>query len=480
MATQKKVTNPSGNKKITDQESLERIIGIRDDRTSDPLFVPHLSNLPEMMGAESVSNQEDYSDILETICGVADDSQDVERYNGTLGVTTAFVNAHQKPVCQVQWNNNLASIYTNPGNVSDVRWGTGTMISDDLMITCGHLFDQTGGGWNRPRINGTTNIISPQEIARQMHVNFNYQVNSSGTLRTEESFPIIELIEYRLGGIDMALCRIGGTPGARFGKTNISRTDAAEGDMICIIGHPAGRPKRIEAGPTTDINDNRIHYNDIDTLGGNSGSGILHANTGRLVGIHTNGGCTPASPADGGSNFGQRIEAVVAVSPTLQQLLTKSVASDFSTPRTDKPIISDIHTTWLADKNMRSDVFTTPLSDFRKNPLENINKRFNDTKTHGLDKAPGMENIGRFNNIFNPVFSGIGTQAGARPFVLSTPHHAEAFAGETQPQATNGQQIQEYLEQYEQAIAATEQQLHQLLEEYKEALRLFYSGNSSL
>ena len=92
----------------------------------------------------------------------------------------------------------------------------------------------------------------------------------------------------------------------------MSTTDAAVPDMICIIGHPAGQPKRIEAGPTTLISGNLIRYGDIDTLGGNSGSGILRASDGRLVGIHTNGGCTSSSPGDGGTNFGQRIAAVIA------------------------------------------------------------------------------------------------------------------------------------------------------------------------
>ena len=99
----------------------------------------------------------------------------------------------------------------------------------------------------------------------------------------------------------MALCRIGGNPGATFGRAAVSATDAAAGDMICIIGHPAGLRKRIEAGPTTSISGNLINYNDIDTLGGNSGSGILRASDGRLVGIHTNGGCTTASPEHAGA-----------------------------------------------------------------------------------------------------------------------------------------------------------------------------------
>ena len=113
----------------------------------------------------------------------------VEQYDGTLGVTTAFVNAHQKPAVQVQWNSNLGSIYTNPGDVNGVRWGSGTMISANLMLTCGHLFDADPNGWTVPRQNGTSTAISPQEIATNMHVNFLYQVDSTGTLRAEQTLP---------------------------------------------------------------------------------------------------------------------------------------------------------------------------------------------------------------------------------------------------------------------------------------------------
>ena len=108
--------------------------------------------------------------------------------NGTLGVTTAFVAAHQSAAWQVQWNANLATIYTNPGTVSGVRWGSGTMITDDLFLTCGHLFDQTGGGWERPRQNGTTNIISPQEIARNMRLNSTFRSMPRATLALNRVF----------------------------------------------------------------------------------------------------------------------------------------------------------------------------------------------------------------------------------------------------------------------------------------------------
>jgi hypothetical protein len=233
--------------------------------SDDALFVPHPKVLK--LAERSRAGGDRYSRLLRSICGTADDSQEVERYDGTLGVTAAFVAAHQSAACQVQWNDNLGSIYTNPGNVSGVRWGSGTMISPDLFLTCGHLFDQTGGGWERPRRNGTSTIISPQEIARNMRLNFNFQLDAAGSPRPEQSFPILDLLEFRLGGLDMAVCRIGGNPGGAFGQAQVSPTDAVATEMLCIIGHPAGMRKRIEAGPTTSIDGALIRYNDIDTSG---------------------------------------------------------------------------------------------------------------------------------------------------------------------------------------------------------------------
>lgn len=443
--------------------------GVRSlqDRADDPLFVPHLEALalaPEVLAAE----QDVYAGLLESICGVTDDSQPVEQYDGSLGVTAAFVATHQAAACQVQWNANLASIYSNPGTVSGVRWGSGTMISDDLFLTCGHLFDQTGGGWERPRINGTTNIISPQEIARNMRLNFNFQVDPSGNLRAEQSFPILELLEYRLGGLDMAICRIGGNPGATFGRATVSTTDAAPPDMLCIIGHPAGQPKRIEAGPTTQISGNLIRYNDIDTLGGNSGSGILRASDGRLVGIHTNGGCTPASPADGGSNFGQRIAAVIAASPTLQALLRPVPKLKF---RDD------------GGGNFKKILDDPPKLKFRddgggfKKVLDDPPKRkfLDDVKIPRLDKRPGIEGkMPGFDNkrgFDDPRFDprrGRHEGPTVRPLILATPHHSNAWQG----QASGGEQaeLEAVLVQYEQALAAGEADLQQLDQEYRELL----------
>ena len=471
---------PRSRRPSTDAEN-EGIVQSGHDRADDPLFVPHLEALPL---AESSAAADEYAAILESICGAADDSQPVERYDGTLGVTVAFVAAHQRAACQVQWNANLGSIYTNPGNVAGVRWGSGTMISDDLFLTCGHLFDQTGGGWNRPRQNGTSNIISPQEIARNMRLNFNYQVDPAGNLRAEQSFPILDLIEYRLGGLDMAICRIGGNPGAVFGRAAVSTTDAASPEMICIIGHPAGQPKRIEAGPTTRIDGNLIRYNDIDTLGGNSGSGILRASDGRLVGIHTNGGCTPASPGDGGTNFGQRIAAVIAASPTLQALLRpKLKATDDPVTLkfrddTVKPVLDNPVTLKFRDDPVKP-VLDNPVTlkfrdDTVKPLLDNpVTLKFRDDpiKFKALDdvKRPGLDVRDPFGGLGRPGGLPGREASGARPFILSTPHHSQAWSGGA-PQAGALAEMEAALAQYEQLMAEGEAELAQLDAEYRQLL----------
>jgi V8-like Glu-specific endopeptidase len=327
----------------------------------DPMYVPHLDELTLPESALEGTGP-DYSDMFESICGVADDSQQVELYDGTLGVTAAFVDGHQLPVAQVQWNDNLAAVFTSPGDVSGVRWGSGTMIGPDLFLTCGHLFDTDINGWTVPRQNGTSNAISPQQAATSMHLNFEYQVDENNVLRAEQSYPITQLIEYRLGGLDMAVCRIGGSPGSRYGWSEFATTNAAVGDMLAIIGHPLGQPKRIEAGPATTLSGSVIRYNDIDTLGGNSGSGILHSPSGRVVGVHTNGGCNSAGT---GSNSGVAIAAIIAASPTLQATTpsaqTARAADSFATQFADD-VGGTLH---AADTGVRDQIGTRVAADIR-------------------------------------------------------------------------------------------------------------------
>jgi V8-like Glu-specific endopeptidase len=488
-----------------------------NDRPEDPLFpiMPAIltalrARAAESAGGDNELSADEYSMLIESICGATDDSQPVEQYNGALGVTTAFVAANQSAVGQIQWVNNLASLYTNPGNVSGQRWCTGTLVANDLFLTAGHCFDQTGGGWERPRINGTSNIIPSTEIATRMQVNFNFQVDPSGNPRAEASFPISQLIEYRLGGLDFAIVRLGGSPGATFGTTPIATNDANVGEMLCIIGHPAGQRKRIEAGPALAPSGNQVRYNDIDTLGGNSGSGVLRASDGRIIGVHTNGGCGPTSPGAGGNNFGMRITSVIASSPTLQTLTQPKVkfSDDVGTlfaadvgpvgtlaaadrPSTLKfiddmgtPLARDIGVTLQAADQITtvraadSPVGTLKFRDDVKSPVLDKNPRTDVMKAPGdfgpIDPGPlrgPVVNPGLFGGRF------VRPEAGAQPFVLATPHHSYAWQQAGQQGGQPGQQQGDGSEVYQAALAdlieqmqATEAHLATLDATYRQVL----------
>ena len=486
---------------MADKKRRHEAADPQQESPNDPIFVPDLSKIPGLAEKgkfeRAVAGEMDFHDLYESICGVTDDSQDVEMYDGSLGVTQAFVTTHQRPVGVLRWNSNLASIYSNPGNVAGVRWCTGTLIADDLFLTAGHCFDQTGGGWNRPRVNGTTNIIPPGEIATNMSVEFDYQRNAAGVLKTPVSVAVVELMEYRLGGLDFAIARLAGAPGQTWGVTRLASIDANVGDMLCIIQHPAGNPKRIEAGPLTSFDGDRIRYNNIDTLGGISGSGILRALDGCLVGVHTNGGCNAAMT---GSNFGVRVARLLEVSPTLQSLpkhtnpsldriVTAIVPDRVTTVLRDRPTtaLADRVTTVLRDRptSLLADRFTLPNRDFRTSPLGDVrgtpnkalddrkfgalDKQFSDRKTPGLDAQFDPVGGAVINPAVNPAAAFGG---GVQPFVLATPHHAAVEGGEA---------VEAEAEAYEEALARLEiamevlgEQLAQMQAEH-EALAAEYS-----
>lgn len=262
----------------------------------------------------------------ESICRNIDDSQPVELYDGTLGVSKAFVEKMSRSVGQLQWKYNFGGAFNGPndseGNVKGVRWCTGTLIGKNLFITAGHCFDRDGNGWSMPSRNGQT--ISSEEIAQLMKVNFNYQTDKmTGLIRTDTiDYPVEELKEYRNGDLDYAIIILGKDkdgkyPGEKFGIVEIAKLNPSQNDMTAIIQHPLGKPKVIEAGRIFSIKFDLLNYDDIDTQGGSSGAAVISVANNKIVGIHVLGGCDNFRD---GSNHATPIFLIRPYSPIVTQL----------------------------------------------------------------------------------------------------------------------------------------------------------------
>jgi trypsin-like peptidase len=261
---------------------------------------------------------------VESICGLTNDLQDVETYNGTLGVTQAYVRDHEPSTVQLQWVGNDAIAAKlpgySPGNVSGQRWCTGTLISDVHVLTAGHCFDvqDSSTGWISPFTldkKGKPVYASSGVLATLQVANFRYQVNAvTGAVRAPEVYPIVRLVEHRNGKLDYAVVELGRNargelPSARFAPASVSVQGPVLNEIIAVLQHPQGLPKKVEAGHVKSVIGDDLYYDDVDTLGGSSGSGVRDGE-GRVIGVHTNGGCT----AKGGANLGVSTAAIAPVS----------------------------------------------------------------------------------------------------------------------------------------------------------------------
>ena len=261
----------------------------------------------------------------ESICGTTDELQDVELYDGTLGVSKAYVTTHQPTTVQLQWLDGLTMLERLPGhalgNVAGARWCSGTLVGQDLVLTAGHCFDVQKGatGWFSPFkiVSGQPVFAKPAELAKLQAVNFLYQINgTTGVLREAITFPILELVEHRLQGLDYAFVRLGRgedgkLPGETFPIAEVVTRAPVVDETLAILQHPQGWPKKIEAGKLLSVAGSTALYNDIDTYGASSGSGVRDAQ-GKVLAVHTHGGCN----TDGG-NRGVTTAAIAQASNEL-------------------------------------------------------------------------------------------------------------------------------------------------------------------
>ncbi len=227
------------------------------------------------------------------------DFQEVNLYDGTLGIPKSYVDAHEQYVGKLIFFERYTFVDPDSGEEQQgviPRMGSGLLIDDNLFLTAAH------------------NMVSPSKIINESNqsatileidftnatVNFNYDMLSNGVENAGDTYAIVEvkeILQYTNDSgvqIDYAILRIERDAGNDFSTARLSNGTPYFGQQLTIIQHPQGGTKKVDTGSADLISTYSIFSgllrHTVDTLGGSSGSPVINDN-GKTIAIHTKGGC---------------------------------------------------------------------------------------------------------------------------------------------------------------------------------------------
>jgi hypothetical protein len=153
---------------------------------------------------------------------------------------------------------------------------SGSLVGPDLLMTAGHC-------------------VPSAEACSGIKFVFGFNIKKKGVL--PNSVPASEVYgcgslirrEQIDNGQDYALVKLD-RPVTGHKPLSINRGAISKGAKVFVIGHPAGLPTKVAGGATVrDPNPNGYFVANLDTYGGNSGSAVFNAISGKVEGILVRG-----------------------------------------------------------------------------------------------------------------------------------------------------------------------------------------------
>jgi V8-like Glu-specific endopeptidase len=152
-----------------------------------------------------------------------------------------------------------------------------TLIAPDLVITAGHCIDSGS-------CEGT-------------HFVFDFYMTSATKLHTvtkDDVYDCAEVVAHELdNGLDYAIVRLDRVVAGRKPASVDDRAIAvAKGTPLVVHGYGSGLPLKIDDGGKVrepNAGEQKHFVANLDTFGGNSGSGVFRRDTGKLIGILVSG-----------------------------------------------------------------------------------------------------------------------------------------------------------------------------------------------
>ena len=154
---------------------------------------------------------------------------------------------------------------------------SGSLIGPDLLMTAGHC-------------------ITSQASCEGTKFVFGFGIKKQGELPTSVASSEVYGCKTLIGreqvnsGADWALIKLD-RPVSGHKPLTLNRTGAiADKTPLFVIGHPAGLPTKVAGGAwVRDSSPSGYFKANLDTYGGNSGSGVFNAKTGLIEGILVRG-----------------------------------------------------------------------------------------------------------------------------------------------------------------------------------------------